>query len=466
MASIVLDDGEKVPAGNFAFLDDVASESKLGTKFYEAEKNLKVNYIDFAHKLRMAFEAFALEEESKKRKDTVQYANLSSDDLKAAIIEEIKQPASIINYKNIIIDLCSSREKEFTTMLQKYSFIQNLDDLEESRRKLKAFIRYVYAFGSESSHSNTKIDNKYVPNRENCLRVIGSFHDFLCIYYRIEKKFDSTLMPIRDYIPVSKGICEKMGLLLDVGKYLFVKEKKGKCAYYIFSSDIENISLSQRRDIETINKLWENNFEDPANIIRQTEDISGSEGDYKFQVYSLPNKPLRLTKEMLEELSIEDKLDIVGGICRGILSLHDYKPSFYNRNICPESFYIFSVKGKYKALLARFDCTKDTSDHAQYTVFNNVEKKASNKNTNQFFAPEVLKADMGKGVDWEKADIYSLAKTCLFILTGVIIENIDDVFSVLGNCEISDDIKYVLIEMMSEKPEERPGIQDLLNNVC
>jgi hypothetical protein len=460
MANIVLDDGEKIPAGNFAFLDD-----DLGKKFYEAEKYIKINYIDFSHKLRIAVESFALEEECKKRKALAKYTNFSSDDIKSTIIEEIKQPASIMNYKNIIIDLCSTREKEFTKMLQKYSFIYNSDDLEEVRRKLKTYIRFVYTFGSESSHANTRFDNKYLPNRENCFRVISSFHDFLCIYYNIEKKFDSTLIPVRDYIPVPREICEKMGLSLDTGKYLYVKEKEGKYAYYIFSSDIDNISLSQRRDIETLNKLWENNFEDPANIIRKTEDISGCEGDYKFQVYSLPNKPLRLTIEMIEKLSVEDKLDIIRGICRGILTLHNYKPSFYHRNICPEAFYLFNVNGKYKALLARFDCTKDTSAHAEYTVFNNVEKKVYNKKTNQFFAPEVIKADMGKGVDWEKADIYALAKTCLFILTGRVVENTDDLFRALEICGISDDIKYVLIEMMSKKPEERLGIQDLLNNI-
>lgn len=194
-----------------------------------------------------------------------------------------------------------------------------------------------------------------------------------------------------------------------------MKENKEKCAYFIFSSDIESISLSQRRDIDTINKLWEENFDDPVNVIRQTENISGSNGDYKFQVYSLPNKPLRLTKEMLSELSMDEKLDVIKGLCRGVMSLHNYDPPFYHRNICPEAFYIFNVKGKYKALLAKFDCTKDNSDDAIYTVFNNVEKRATNQNTNQFFAPEVLKSDMGKDVDWRKADIYSLGKhVCLY----------------------------------------------------
>lgn len=173
---------------------------------------------------------------------------------------------------------------------------------------------------------------------------------------------------------------------------------------------------------------------------------------------------MSLTKEMLSELSMDEKLDIIRGLCRGVMSLHNYEPPFYHRNICPEAFYIFNVKGKYKALLAKFDCTKDNSDDSSYTVFNNVEKRATNQNTNQFFAPEVLKSDMGKGVDWRKADIYSLGKTCLFILTGEIIsENFECILDVI---DISDDAKLTLFKMLSVDPADRPNIEDLLDSVC
>ena len=42
-------------------------------KFYDAEKNLKIDYIDFAHKIRKAYEAFALEEEAERRRLDVVY---------------------------------------------------------------------------------------------------------------------------------------------------------------------------------------------------------------------------------------------------------------------------------------------------------------------------------------------------------------------------------------------------------
>lgn len=448
----------RIPIGNFSFVYDYTKNEELFGKFYEAEKNLKVDYMDFAHKIRIAFEAFAIEEEARKRKQKEKYKNMDISTVKEQIISEIKQPASLLNYKNIIIDLCAGRELEFSDMLLKYSFVRNIVYEDELRRKLKAFIRFLYDFGSESSHENVSFKQKYIPNKENCLRVAGSFHDFLCIYYGETKRYDSTLAPIRDYIAVPKKIVEKMGLMLEKGKSLFVKERRGKIAYYIFSSDIDSISQGQRRDIDIINKLWDDNFEDPANIIRQTENIIGTNVDYKFQVYSLPNRPIRITDEFINSIDMEQKMDIIAGLCRGIESIHNYDTPLYHRNINPEAFYIFNIRGKYKPLLAKFDCTKDTAN-AAFTVFQNVEKKIHNQNSNQFFAPEVIEANMGIGVDWKKADIYSLAKTILFIISGAVI---DDSTYLDKIDDLDDELKIVLMEMLDEKPENRPELSELI----
>lgn len=451
-------DENRIPVGNYAFLADVTGDEELFIKFYEAEKNIKVDYKDFAHKIRMAFEAFAVLEECKRRKGQEEYADYEIEKIKEEIIDEVKQPAAILNYKEIVISLCDGREAEFKEMLVKYSFLKANAYEDESVRKFKAFIRFLYAFGSESSHENVKAEEKYIPNKENCMRVAGAFHDFLGIYYGVAKKYDSTLIPIRDYVAIPKAIVEKIGMSLDVGKSLFVKENRGKIGFYIFSSDNDRISDGQRRDIDTISKLWDDNFEDPANVIRQVESISSSNGDYRFQVYSLPGRPLRLTQEFIDTLSIQDKKDIIAGLCRGIESLHNYDSPMYHRNINPDAFYIFNVKGKYKPLLAKFDCAKDT-DNAAFTVYQNVAKKALNQNTNIFFAPEVISAQMGIGVDWEKADIYSLAKTSLYILTGKVIDTVDEYDT---NGEIDDGILLTLMEMMDTDPYKRANIEDLI----
>ena len=49
----------------------------------------------------------------------MEYLNMDISAIKEQIISEIKQPASLLNYKNIIIDLCADREQEFADMLDK-----------------------------------------------------------------------------------------------------------------------------------------------------------------------------------------------------------------------------------------------------------------------------------------------------------------------------------------------------------
>ena len=461
MTYIEFENGRKINKGNFTFIYDKTGSQELFDKFLDFESFFKLNYIDFSHKIRIAYESFALIEECKYRKHLQENSNKSSDEIEKEIINEITAPNSILNYKKILIRLTKNNAYEYMPMLIKYQFNKGFNSDPDGVRVLKYYLQFIYNFASMSSHANRQMETAFIPNKNNCLRIIGSFHDFLCIYYGINKKFDSTLIPIRDYYAVPKSICEEMGLSLDIGKYLFIREKKNRISYNIFSSDIDNISLSQRRDIDTINKLWEDNFDDPSNIIRQIENISSSNGDYKFQVYSLPGRPYKLSIEMLKGLTTDDKLDIITGICHGILSMHEYATPFYHRNICPEAFYIFNIQGKYKALLARFDCTKDTSSDAEYTVLNNVEKKVSGKHTNQFFAPEVIRSDSGMNVDWEKADIYSLAKISLYILAGKVISD-DDETEIIESCEIDDEIKYMLLEMLSDEPVKRPAVNDLL----
>ncbi|AJA49157.1 serine/threonine protein kinase [Clostridium pasteurianum DSM 525 = ATCC 6013] len=463
MAYIELKQGEIISKGNFSFVFDSTKNEGIYNKFLEAEQIFKINYIDFSHKIRMAYEAFALFEEVQRRKQLPEYVGKSEADIEAAIVREITTPSSILNYKNIIIGLCKDRTTEFESVFTKYEYNKNIQNDSENRRVMKKFIRYIYDFGSKSSHINNKIDAQYIPNRENCLKVIVSFHDFLAIYYGVGHKFDSTLIPIRTYIPVPKKICEEMGLNLGVGKRLYVRENKGKIMYSIFSSDIDDISFSQKRDIETINKLWEDNFDDPSNIIRLSENISGSNGDYKYQVYSLPGRPLKISQLLLHELTVDEKLDIIKGICRGIESMHEYEPPFYHRNICPDSFYIFKIKGKYKALLARFDCTKDTAYDAKYTVINTVEKKILNDNTKVYFAPEVINSDVGTNINWEKTDIYSLAQVCIYLLSGKISVDSQESLENLDESDIDDDIKYIILKMISKNPKERPSIKEILD---
>lgn len=457
---IELDNAVKFEKGNFSFIYNVTSDEAIFKKFLDFESCFKINYIDFSHKIRVAYESVALHEEIISRKSDPVNAGKSDTEIEQEIISQLSDFHSTFTYKKIWLRLTRSRSVDYIPLLIKYGFYREGSDDYDGSRALKKYIHYIYDYASKSSHINNNLSPDYLPNRENGLKVIGSFHDFLCTYYHLSHKFDSTVMPIRDYYAVPKEICRSLGLNLEKGKSLFVKEKAGKIQYYIFSSDNEGINNNQRRDLEIVEKLWEDNFDDPNNIIRQTEHISGTNNEYSFQVFKLPGKPIKLTSEIIHSLTLEEKRDIVSGICSGIRSMHTYEPPFFHRNICPEAFYIFKVHNKYKALLARFDHSKDTSSEVAYTVLASVENNIKDVNKNTYFAPELFNASFD-GCNWEKADIFSLGKTCIYILSGKNVNSTEEAEQVLDLD--NHDWQLVFAQMLAEKPDDRPNIEEVID---
>ena len=460
---IVLDNSEIVPKGNFAFIYEKTQDEKLLKKFLDFESIFKISYVDFSHKIRVAYEAIALREELEYRKQQPDNEGKTDEQIEKEIIAQITNPSSPFNYKKILTRLTNSKSSAYIPMLEKYEFWSRSSDDYDGVRALKKYIKFVYDFASKSSHVNNKIEKKYVPNKENCFRVIKSFHDFLCVYYSVDHKFDSTLIPIWDYYAVPKETTSKMGLRLETGNYLFVKERNQKIKYFIFATDTSSITLNQRRAIETVNKLWEDNFDDPNNIIRQTERISGTNLDYKYQVYALPGKPLKLIDDFISKLSFDEKIDIIKGICNGVNSMHTYEPPFYHRNITPESFYIFSVKNKYKALLARFDYAKDTDENASYTIFADVVAKMKKMKENPYIAPELQNKEIGDATDWEKADIYSLGKTCLYILIGTDLKDAKEEIRKLSDLSLDNFLVNTIAQMVDSNVSKRPVIGDVVD---
>lgn len=453
---------EVVPKGNFVCIYEKIQDEKLFKKFLDFESIFKINYVDFSHKIRVAYEAIAVREELVYRKQQPENEEKTNEQIEKEIIAQITNPSAPYNYKKILSRLTNSNSAAYIPMLEKYGFWSRRSDDYNGVRALKKYIKFVYDFASKSSHVNSKLEEQYVPSKENCFRVIESFHDFLCVYYSVEHKFDSVLIPIRDYYAVPKDITDKMGLQLEIGNYLFVKACNQKIKYYIFTSDTESIPLNQRRAIETVNKLWEDNFDDPNNIIRQTERISGTNLDYKYQVYALPGKPIKLIDDFVSKLSVTEKIDIIKGLCNGVNSMHIYDPPFYHRNIMPESFYIFSVKNKYKALLARFDCAKDTDKNATYTIWDDVVAKMEKMKETPYVAPELQNKKLGDAIDWEKADVYSLGKTCLYILIGKESKDTQAEIRKLSGLSTDNVLVNTIGQMVDVDASNRPMIEEIV----
>ena len=50
--------------------------------------------------------------------------------------------------------------------------------------------------------------------------------------------------------------------------------------------------------------------------------------DYRYWIYPLPSAPFSMTDSFLNQISYEEKTDIIRGIVRGVASMHHADPPF------------------------------------------------------------------------------------------------------------------------------------------
>ena len=213
--------------------------------------------------------------------------------------------------------------------------------------------------------------------------------------------------------------------------------------------------------METLKNLWEENYDDPSNILRKIMNRSGENSDYCYEVYELPGFPETLSEELLKTLSLEQKLQIIKGLCQGIHSMHTYEPPYYHRNISPDAFYLFRIKGRYKPLLANFECVKDTAEDVKYTVLENVKKNKDNLKNSYFYSP----SEMNEETDWEKEDVFSLGRLCVYILLGEYIYDRDVIMTELLELGVKDEVVLQITSMMEENACNRTSVEELLRQM-
>lgn len=448
---------EKIGISNFAFLYDKANE-RVFQAFVQAESCYKMDYRECARNIRFAYEAFVLHEEAKRR--SMMNPTDSIENIREAVKKDIVERNT--DYKKLLYSLCEERIEDFKPMIRE--FFQQRTDWKEDSFYISQFIkfnRYVYAFGSNSAHAGGEEEEELAATRSNCNRVLVALHGLLTRYYGVEKKYDSLMIPVREFIPISKRMSEKWGLTLNKGKQLYLREQNGKVRYYLFSTITGEMSPDRQRDVETLKNLWEENYDDPSNILRKIMNLSGENSDYCYEVYELPGFPETLSEELLKTLSLEQKLQIIKGLCQGIHSMHTYEPPYYHRNISPDAFYLFRIKGKYKPLLANFECVKDTAEDVKYTVLENVKKNKDNLKNSYFYSP----SEMNEETDWEKEDVFSLGRLCVYILLGEYIYDRDVIMTELLELGVKDEVVLQITSMMEENACNRTSVEELLRQM-
>ncbi len=447
-----------VPRGNMSFILDLSKYQKLFERCVALEQTLRSDYDAFALNFRLVLEEFAICEETKLR---IIESNMRFNEqtTRERITQEIKRGQT--SYVDIVIDFCLSCENAAAIegIVKKQCTATTAWSDARYEEELERYIRNLFRFASMNAHSGERTAD-CIPTNDLCREQFRKLYSLLSAYYGHKSKFDGNLLPFRDYYPIPKSIREANGIWLEKGKQLYVREQDGTLRFYLFVTADAKISDTQKRDIETIHRLWMDNFDSPQNVINNPTFVSNkNSADYRFWVYPLPSFPASLTDAYIDDLSSADRLQLIRGIVRGVASMHKAEPPFYHRSLSPSAFLICKVRDRLKPLLVNFDCVKDTDEDAEYSVFYAVSDKLTNDELKNIFAPELYCNELsgGDSIDWAKVDVFALGKTIVKILTNTYAQNT----ATLGG--LTDEQKQCLSAMCSENLNTRPDIDTVSN---
>lgn len=418
ITEIELTDSIKIPYGNMAFILEASGFETLYKRCVNLEQSLKYDYNLCAHNFRYVIEEFIICEESKRRNPDI----VSDKKAFEKVRNEINKIKKNDNYYTVEtfcslfvnspnIELIKNVVMKYTGKAEYKNDVILTDDLREIGIALSRF-------ASANSHAGATEKGR-IPDDGDCRFNFKKLYELLAAYYGCQKKYDGSKLPFRDYYPVPRRLCKKFGIILPVGKQFYVRAGEKGTEYYIFTSADEDLGDTQKRDIETISKLWMENFDSPQNIIDNIRSESNTnDTDYKFWISKLPSFPQSLTDDYINSLSDDERMLIARGLIKGINSMHSAEPPFYHRSISASSFVVCRIKDKPKPILISFDSTKDFD--AEYTVFYAVENKLGEQDAEKLiFAPELSVDDFDiTDYDWEKIDVYALGRTIIKILTG------------------------------------------------
>lgn len=299
-------------------------------------------------------------------------------------------------------------------------------------------------FGNQCSHAEQKPDDPGVTcaSVEVVLRIVHKI--FRLEYIRKKGKkaaekiglFDPCIMPIKDnyvirsYVPMDKPVSNcireyetcSYNETGRVDKYGIVR---------VFQKKDMDEKLLQLRDKEAFSEAEsEAGIQFDGNVQMDVLSKIGSpNSDYYVVIYKFSRKPVHLSDSVLGGMNMAERQELCARIS-GILSrFHALSTPIYHRNLSFDSIYVCrNKKGVYEPSIIKLDCAKIASEEFGTVIANvqNMQTMIQQQKFLKYAAPEVrmLMQNSAAGVDWAKADIFSLGVLLADILNGRIEANI------------------------------------------
>lgn len=430
---IFLDEkGSYVLKGNFSFLAEI--NEKLFLDFNEAEKAFKVNYRECIGKLRIAIETFtSIETEVNK------YVFTREDSLFSRFEKILKYKGK----RNCLVNECKKLVNEQIATKEENIIVRTC---MEKLRKM----------GNMEHHSQVGDVKKIKYEEDEVYSYLVFMFNILKTYYNVRKKFKIDNMPIGDYIPATDLIYNSVLHVQKLAsKRIYIKEEDGEIKYYLIST----LQDPDDRDLAILKRIWDDNekTEISKSIIKTENCIQGIKE--KYYIFSLPGQPTSITSEVIEKLTNEEKKDIIKSLLEGMNILHNAKPPIYHRHISTDTFYLCKGKNGYVVKWVNFEYSKDYTAEpeksvglAWYDLFRKPQE--------MFLAPELRTGT--RSIDLEKADIYSLGKFILFVMTGEILDYSKIKSAHMQKNVFQEKFKYILYMMLQYDPADRPSISEII----
>lgn len=441
----------EIEKGNFAFLIDKGANHKIYEDCLAVEEKLKTNSEDCLNKLRILLETMGHELEIANRlNDNV---NLSKEEVRRILNQEqLPHNDKFINAKGrdqwkscknksllakVLVRL--EEEKKLNTEQMLIDWIEQSGYTEgkypgkfkyPDETYSQALVRKIYAASSGEHHSS---DEKKECSTTMLISIIRVFFEILSAFFSNDEEYSIDKCPIGDYYPVRASDLGNLGFE-NTNIELYIREDRlnKKISYYILKKKKQD-----RREIEILDKLWNESMDSPDNIIRIHEKIGIRE--FERYVFSVPGRPRLLYSVKLND---DEKKKIIKGLIKTISSIHNLEPVVTLRNLCPLDIVVCENKMGIKPFIYNFESSKQWTEKQNYTVKSRLLKNSENVIRARYIAPEVL---LEKVIDdyADKADIFSL---------GRIIEY-------LYEKDIDESLKELVAGMTSNEPEKRPSLE-------
>ena len=344
---------------------------------------------------------------------------------------------------------------------------------KERQAKRLDYIRWLL---NSSVHEG---DKTYWPRIDtvNAMKALRFLHTLAKRLYAVngtDIEFDESYCPIGSfiiydsYVPSDskRSLCKReyRGVEYDsthtrINKYAIIRE---------YDKSSRDDDVFRLRNEKCFNEASKYSIGPVPDHMADTNAIQTKNGvDSYYICYGFKHEPHSLTNKILEDMDYNAKLSMCKGLCTCLSQLHTSDTPIYHRLLSSESVYVCKIRNTWVAYIIKFDCAKIDAGETAETVISYWEKaKEKRDQTIEIYQPPECKNGITPEIiDWSKVDIYSLGMLMACIFAGDLTHEVKDLRK-LKNCGCKTDMLSLLDDMMSDVPEIRPSIDEVMERLA